>query len=482
MKKRVIKTDIVIIGAGIIGCAIARALSRYSKSVLVIDKEADVGWGTTKANSGIIHAGYAGEKNSLKLKLSHKGNKLFRKNAQDLDIPINNIGSMVNAIEKEKIGELERLYKQGKENGIKDIEIIRNKNKIKDLEPNIYDKVNATLFAKDACITSPYEAAIALFENSKENGVSYLFENKVLDIKFEKNFLIGTGQYLIESRFIINAAGVYADIIASMIGDNSFTIQPVKGQYYILDKETFGFVKHTNFPVAKGEKKKSKGILLSPTCDGNTLIGPNYVEAKKGGIATDLKSYIEIKSKAKKYFKNVPFDKTITSFSGLRAVSGTNDFIISPSEVNHKFINVAGIQSPGLTCTFAISDMVIDILIDSEAQFKKNKSFNPIRKGIKRFSQKIVNESISFNKKSNNYANIVCRCEKVSESEVLEAIRRGAKTLDGVKFRTRAGMGRCQGGYCSLRIIKILSRELGMPVENVTKKGNRSSIIKGKIN
>jgi len=471
-----IKSNIVIIGAGIIGCAIARRLSRYTNSVIVIEKEADIGWGTTKANSGIIHAGYAGEPESLKLILSPRGNKLFRKNAQELDIPIKKPGSLVNANDESQIAELEKLYIRGLNNGVPNMCIIKGNKKIRELEPNIKKEVCASLMAKDACIVSPYETVIALYENSRANGISFLFNNNVVKIENNAKFLIHTEQEIIEAEYIINAAGLFTDSIAAMIGDTSFSIKAVKGQYFMIDKEE-DYIRHINFPLAIDKNKKSKGILMTPTIDGNILIGPNYIQSDKDDLSTEDRNYREITDKIGKYFDDIPFDKVITSFSGLRAVSDTNDFIISPSPVNAKFINVAGIQSPGLTCAFAISEMVADILKGVGLRLENNKKFNPLRHGIKRFNQDDPIKSNALFKENRDYANIVCRCEKVSEAEVIEAIRRGATTLDGIKFRTRAGMGRCQGGYCTLRILKILSRELIVPIEEITKKGNGSYIV-----
>ena len=471
-----IKSDIAIIGAGVIGCAIARRLSRYTNSVTVLEKEADIGWGTTKANSGIIHAGYAGEPGSLKLRLSPRGNKLFRKNAQELDIPIKMPGSLVNANDRSQIAELEKLYTRGLNNGVDNMCIIRGNKEIKKLEPNIRKEVCASLLAKDACIVSPYETVIALYENSKANGINFLFNNNVLKIENDAKFMIHTDQTIIESEYIVNAAGLFTDNIAAMIGDTSFKIGAVKGQYFLIDKEE-DYIKHINFPLATGKDRRSKGILMTPTIDGNILIGPNYIRSDKGDLSTEDRSYREITDKIGKYFDNIPFDKVITSFSGLRAVSDTNDFIIAPSPMNAKFINVAGIQSPGLTCAFAISETVADILKEAGSKFKNNKKFNPLRYGIKRFNQDDPIKSNALFKENRDYANIVCRCEKVSEAEVVEAIRRGATTLDGIKFRTRAGTGRCQGGYCTLRILKILSRELSVSIEEITKKGDGSYIV-----
>lgn len=471
-----IKSDITIIGAGVIGCAIARRLSRYKNQVIVLEKEADIGWGTTKANSGIIHAGYAGEPESLKLRMSPRGNKLFRKNARELDIPIKEPGSLVNANDRSQIAELEKLYSQGLNNGVPNMRLIRGNKEIREMEPNIKKEVCASILAKDACIVSPYETVIALYENSKANGISFLFNNNVIKIENNSKFLIHTDQAIIKAEYIINAAGLFTDSIAAMIGDTSFNVKAVKGQYFLIDKEE-NYIRHINFPLATGKDKRSKGILMTPTIDGNILIGPNYIQSDKDDLSTEDRNYREITDKIGKYFDNIPFDKVITSFSGLRAVSDTNDFIISPSPVNTKFINVAGIQSPGLTCAFVISEMVVDMLKESGLRLKNNKEFNPLRYGIKRFDQDDPIKNNVLFKKNKDHANIVCRCEKVTEAEVVEAIRRGAATLDGIKFRTRAGMGRCQGGYCTLRILKILSRELNVPIEEITKKGDGSYIV-----
>jgi len=444
--------------------------------VIVLEKEADIGWGTTKANSGIIHAGYAGEAESLKLRLSPRGNKLFRKNAQELDIPVKKLGSLVNANNRSQIAELEKLYTCGLNNGVPNMRIIKGNKKIRELEPNIKDEVCASLLAKDACIVSPYETVNALYENSKANGISFLFNNNVIKIENNEKFLIHTDQAIIETEYIINAAGLFTDNIAAMIGDTSFKIEAVKGQYFLIDKEE-DYIRHINFPLATGKNKRSKGILMAPTIDGNILIGPNYVRSDKDDLSTEDRNYREITDKIGKYFDNIPFDRVITSFSGLRAVSDTNDFIISPSSVNAKFINVAGIQSPGLTCIFVISKMVVDMLKEAGSKLENNKKFNPVRYGIKRFNQNDpIRNNVLF-RENKDYANIVCRCEKVTEAEVVEAIKRGAGTLDGIKFRTRAGMGRCQGGYCTLRILKILSRELNVPIEEITKKGDGSYIV-----
>jgi len=481
MKRKKIKADIAIIGAGIIGCAVARDLSRYDTKVIVVEKEADVGWGTTKANSGILHAGYAGEPGSLKLKLSPRGNKLFRKYAQELGITVKNVGSLVNALSQKGEKDLNIWYRQGKGNGVAKLNIIKGNERVRELEPNLNKKVCATLYAQDACIVSPYQAAIALYENAKANRVDFLFSFEVKSIVQNNGFLLFSDNAVVEAAYVINAAGLYADSIANMIGDYSFTINPVKGQYLVLDSDAGDFVRHINFPVTEGSSKKSKGVLVTPTAEGNIMVGPNYIECSKDDVATTIEGHDEIKKRAASYFKDIPFGKTITSFAGIRAVSDTNDFKISPSEVNSRFINIGGIQSPGLTCAFSISEMALDLLKEVGIKFRANRHFMPTRKSIKKLNQKDYLANRDLYSSNRDYGRIICRCEKVTEAEIVEAIARGARTLDGVKFRTRAGMGRCQGGYCSLKVMHILARELEIPLEAVTKKGKGSNIVVGKI-
>jgi glycerol-3-phosphate dehydrogenase len=472
------KTDIAIIGAGIIGCAIARELTKYTRTILVIEKETDVGWGATKANSGVIHAGYAGEKGTLKLNLFHKGNVLFRKYASELDIPVRNTGSLVHAFEKSEIKILEKLLENGRKNGLFGLEIIMDIEKLRKIEPNIKNNKTAALYAKETCITTPYEAAIALFENARNNSVNFLFNSEVTKIiskRSGKHFIIKTPDFDIEAEYIINAAGVFSDDIAQMIGDDSFTIYPVKGEYLLFDSHTDGYVNLVNFSVTTN---KSKGVLVLPTISGNFMIGPNYYKTNKYDTSVTKRGLGEVKKQSDRLFLNIPYDKVISGFSGLRAVSDTGDFIIAPSEVNSKFINVAGIQSPGLTCVFVIAERVVDILKDAGVRFKKNKKFIPVRKRPQEFNK----NNISSNKRlfyiDKGYGEIICRCEKVTESEIVNAIKNGATTVDGVKFRVRAGMGRCQGGYCMLKVMKIISRELNIPFKKITKSGDGSYIAK----
>ena len=486
-----IKADVAVIGAGIIGCAIARQLSKYRLSTLVIEKEADVGWGTTKANTGLIHSGYAGEKGSLKLSLCHTGNMLFRKNASELDIPIKNTGSLLNVFNQSQIKILEENLKQGKDQGLTGLEIISNKEgALKKLEPNISKNVAAGLYADQACIISPYEAAVALYENAKKNSVRFMLVSKVTSIKYEKsqkcffiNIQATSSEYtiygcepglVIAADYVVNAAGIYADEIAKMVGDLSFEIKAVKGQYYLLDSETEGLVKRPNMRISDPKTKKSKGMVVAPTTGNNIIIGSTYEDTDKNDFSTTKEALDEVKVKLGQMIENIPFNKTITIFAGLRAISNTNDFIIGQSQANKKFINAAGIQSPGLTCAFIISEIISDQLKEAGLKLEKNTKFIPERKRFPKLDKTSFENNHELYERNSSYGEIICRCEKVSEAEIVNAIENGATTLDGVKFRTRAGMGRCQGGYCTLRVMKLLSKKLGIPIEKITKSGGDS--------
>jgi glycerol-3-phosphate dehydrogenase len=487
-----LKTDIAIIGAGITGCTIARELSKYKLKILVIDKEADAGWGTTKGNSGLIHPGYEGDEGTLRLSLCHKGSILFKENAPELDIKIKYTGSLLNVFKEEQIKTLEYLLKQGKKYGVTGLKIITNKNgALKKIEPNISSNVIAALYCEEHCITSPYEAAIALYENARANSVDFLLSSEACGISYDKTqkvFFIDTASYnpdlnyivkhksLIEADFIINAAGVFADDIAKMIGDDSFNITAIKGQYFLLDSEASNLVRRPNIRIPDIENKKSKGMLISPTTGNNIHLGSNYEVTNKYDYETTKYELNEIKEKLSQMIEGIPFDKVITTFTGLRAYADSGDFIVGPSFINNKFINAAGIQSPGLSCSFIIAEIMIDALKSAGAKLVKNPKFIPERKSIQKLDKVDFIKNNKLYKSNSNFGEIVCRCEKVTEAEVVDAIKNGATTLDGIKFRTRAGMGRCQGGYCTLRVMKILSRELGLPFNKITKSGDNSYI------
>jgi glycerol-3-phosphate dehydrogenase len=471
--------DVTIIGAGIVGCAAARELTRYNLSICVVDMHDDVACGTTKANSAIVHAGFDASPGSLKAQLNGAGNNMFDKLSKELDFPFKRNGSLVLCFNKDELYKLEALKKQGEENGVSGICILSSE-ETKKLEPNISDAIAGALYAPTGGITCPYEMTIAYAENAFTNGAKFMFDTEVTDIKRIKGYYkMITSQGDIESRLIINAAGIYADEINNMVSSKKMHIIPRKGEYCLFDKAAGGTVSKTIFqlPTAMG-----KGVLVTPTVDGNLLVGPNAVDIdKKSDINTTSEGIDEVLRKAKKSVKDIPMNQIITSFSGLRAHADEDDFIIGEADGADKFINAAGIESPGLSSAPAIADMLLHLVID-RLKPEKNENFNPIRKGIPKFREMDNERRKELIAENPDYGKIICRCETVTEGEIINAIRRplGAKTIDGVKRRTRAGMGRCQSGFCLTRVVDILARELNVPRTEITKFGGNSNILVGK--
>jgi len=471
--------DIIIIGSGIIGASIARELSKYKLKILVLEKGEDVAEGTTKANSAIVHAGYDAKPGSLKGKLNAKGNSMFDKLSEELDFPLKRIGSLVLSFNEEGIEELELLKKQGEENKVPELSIL-NKNQVLAMEPNLNSNVTAALYAKTGAIVCPYEMTVAMAENAYLNGTAFAFNSEVLNIIKEGNgYSVVTKDKTYKTKLVINAAGLYADKLNNMISDNKFNIIGRKGQYCLFDREVGNTVGKVMFQLPT---KMGKGILVTPTVDGNLLVGPNAQDVEdKDDLTTTQEGMDEILKKAELTIKQVPARYVITSFSGLRAHTDSDDFIIGEAKDAEGFINAAGIESPGLSSAPAIAEMVADIVKD-KLKPEINNEFNPKRCGIPKFREMNNEERNQLIKKDKAYGKIVCRCETVTEGEILNAIRRplGAKSLDGVKRRTRAGMGRCQSGFCSAKIVEILAKELNIPMTEITKFGGNSNLLTGK--
>lgn len=472
--------DVTIIGAGVIGCSIARELAKYKLNICVVEKDEDVCNGTSKANSAIIHAGFDAKPNSLKGKLNAKGNAMFDKLAEELDFPFKRVGSLVLCFNEEDLSVLEKLKIQGEENKVPDLKII-SKEQLKEMEPNLSSEVVAALYAPSGGIVCPYEMTIALAENASSNGVDFKLGTEVKNIK--KNFseyIIKTNKEDIVTKIIINAAGLHSDDINNMVSDRKLEIIARKGQYCLFDKAVGGLVSKTIFQLPT---KMGKGILITPTVDGNILVGPNAedIEDKKDFSTTET-GLAEVIEKAKLSVRELPMNQVIASFSGLRAHCIEDDFVVGEAEDAKNFINAAGIESPGLSSAPAIAEMVEKIVVE-KLNPEENPEFNPIRKGITKFREITNEERKEIIKKIPEYGKIVCRCETVTEGEILDSIRRplGATTLDGVKRRTRSGMGRCQGGFCSAKIVDILAKELNIEKTEVTKFGGKSNLIIGKI-
>lgn len=470
--------DVVIIGAGVSGSASARELSRYRLKVCVVEKEEDVCCGTSKANSGIVHAGFDAPKGSLMAKLNVEGNQMMEALSKELDFHFKKNGSLVVCLHEEEMPNLQALYERGVANGVKDLRIVGREELVK-LEPNISDEAVAALYAPTGGIVCPFGMNIALAENAAANGVEFKFDTEVKG--FEKrgeNWIIKTSQGNIETRYVVNAAGVYADVFHNMVSEKKIHITPRRGDYCLLDRATEGFVTHTIFKLPG---KYGKGVLVSPTVHGNTLVGPTAIDIEnKEGTNTTQEGIDELIRKGGATVKGLPIRQVITSFAGLRAHEEGHEFIIGEAEGAKGFIDCAGIESPGLTSAPAIGKMIADIVKDL-TKAEPNPNFTGTRKGILDPRTLRKEERAALIKEKPEYGNIICRCEMISEGEIMDAINRplGAKSLDGVKRRTRAGMGRCQSGFCSPRTIEILARERGVEASEITKCGGNSNIIVG---
>lgn len=470
------KYDIAIIGAGVSGTAIARELSRYQTKICVLEREEDVCCGTSKANSAIIHAGYDAEPGSLKAKLNLRGNQMMDQLAKDLDFPFRRNGSLVLCLDEKDLPNLQKLYERGITNGVKGLQIL-NKEEVRAMETNISDQVIAALYAPTGGIVCPFHMTIAFAENACANGTVFHFNTEVKNITRRQNiWKIETTKGTFEAGCIINAAGVYADKLHNMVSQKKIHITPRKGEYCLLDKTAGTHVSHTVFTLPG---KLGKGVLVTPTVHGNLLIGPTAADIEdKEGVNTTREGLDEVLQKSAASVKNIPARQVITSFAGLRAHEDGDDFIIGETEKD--FIDCAGIESPGLSSTPAIGEMVAQILKE-KYDLKEKEDFISTRKGILDPAKLSLEERNALIHQKPAYGNIICRCEMVTEGEIIDAIRRpiGAKSLDGVKRRTRAGMGRCQAGFCSPRVMEILARELGLSVEEITKSSGNSRIIEG---
>ena len=471
--------DVLIIGGGVTGCCIARNLSKYDLSICLLEKEAEVASGTTKANSGVIHAGYASPRDYIKRHLSIRGNKMYTQAVEELNFPFKRIGSFVVALEDNQIKQLEEERKKGTEDGVPRLDVILDKKKIKQMEPNLTDEVVGVLHAPSAGLASPYELTFALAENAVMNGVKFFRNHEIVKIKHQDYiFTVRTYAGEFQSRNIINAAGLYAAKISRMLGLDYFSIMPRKGEYILFDRNAIQLNKIL-FPIPT---KVSKGILICPTLHGNTFVGPNAQNiTDREDIATTTAGLKEILEGGMKLIPNIPARSSIRNFAGLRAVPDTYDFIIDNTDV-YGFINVAGILSPGLTATFAIAEKVVEFLELLGVDLKVKEDYNPIRPKPERFKDFTKEELDKKIQEDPAWGRIICRCETIPEKEIINAIHApvGANTVDGVKFRCRPGMGRCQGGFCRPRVIEILSRELNKLYEEITKKGEDTNIIVGK--
>ncbi len=471
-------TDVVIIGGGVVGSCVARELSKYDLRVVLLEKEEDVCSGTSKANSAIVHAGFDATPGTLKARFNVEGNKMMGQLSKELDFEFIQNGSVVLCFDENDRPALNALYEKGISNKVEGLEIISG-DKVRELEPNVSDEVVAALLAPTGGIVCPFGLTIAMAENAADNGVEFRFNTVVRRItKIDGGYKLLTNNGDITAKYVVNAAGVYADEIHNMVSNKKLHIVPRKGDYLLMDREVGDFVKHTIFQLPG---KYGKGILVTPTVHGNLLAGPTAVDVDdKEQTATTAEELSDVSAKANRSVKNVPFRQTITSFSGLRAHEDGDDFVIGECEDADGFFDAAGIESPGLSSAPAIGVFLAE-QIAQKAGAGENKDFNGKREGIPKPSEMSFEERAKLIKKDPSYGTIICRCEGVSEGEILNAIHRtlGARSMDGVKRRTRAGMGRCQAGFCTPRTIEILSRELGIDATEVCKNRPGSELIVG---
>ena len=471
--------DVIIIGAGVSGSASARELSRYRGKFMVLDKAEDVCSGTSKANSAIVHAGYDAETGSLMAELNVKGNKMMPQLSEDLDIPFKQCGSFVVCLDEKQMPALEALYEKGIANGVEGLELIKDVERIRSMEPNISDDAVAVLYAPTAGIVCPFELNLAMAENANDNGVEFKFDTEVLNIsKTEKGWKLETNNGEFETKVVVNAAGVYADKFHNMVSEDKIHITARRGDYLLLDKSAGSHVNHTIFTLPG---KFGKGVLVSQTVHGNLIVGPTAIDIEnKEGTATTKQGLDRVIEKSGKSVKNIPLKQVITSFAGLRPHEDGGEFIIEEVKGAPGFVDCAGIESPGLASSPAIGVRVAGIVKDILG-LEENPDFKGTRKGMIHTAELSKEEFRDLIKRDPAYGNIICRCEMVTEGEIIESIRRplGAKSLDGVKRRTRAGSGRCQSGFCSPRTMEILHRELGIPMNEITKSGGDSSFVVG---
>ena len=465
--------DVCIIGGGVVGLNIAREISRYRLRICVVEKEADVGRGCSKANSGIVHGGYSDEPGTLKAELCVTGNLLYEQLDHELHFGYRKTGSLVLAFAAEELPALEKLIDNGRKNGVTGLRII-DRQELLLREPHLNPAVLAALLCKNAGVTSPYEFAIALAENSLVNGVDLRLQEEVLAIEpLAGEFHLKTSQGSLRTSFVVNCAGIFSDRIAAMVGLNEYRITPRRGQYIVLDKDQNHLTRSVIFQVPN---RLGKGILVTPTFHGNLMVGPNAEEiGDKTDVGTDVETLATMVAQARRSVPGFDMRKALTSFAGNRPVSNQKDWIIDASRING-FINLIGIDSPGLTASPAIARKVCAMLRQAGLMLEYKSDFQPQRPPI---IQKKAAGFVGDLNTGDPSQHIICRCEQVTAAEILDCLSRGipVRSLDAVKFRTRAGMGRCQGAFCGPRVRELLSRELAVPTTEICGKGECSSTL-----
>lgn len=474
--------DVIVIGAGVSGCSIARELARYEASVCVVEREEDVCCGTSKANSAIVHAGFDAWPGTLMAKLNVEGNRLMYEWAHDLNFAVLPVGSLVVCMSDEDRPGLEKLLDRGVQNGVPDLRII-DREELVAMEPNISDEAVAALWAPTGGIVDPFGLTVALAENAAHNGVEFVFNSPVSEVRRDgEAWVVRAGDRELRAKAVVNAAGVYADEIHNQVAttDNQLNIVPRKGEYYLLDTTAGQHVRHTVFmlPTDKG-----KGVLVSPTVHGNLIVGPTATDIEdKEATDTTSEGLAEVVAKCSLAVKNVPLREVITTFAGLRAHHEPHDFVIGEVEGAPMFYDCAAIESPGLTSAPAIGVMVSVMVAEGLGLAKKAEGvFDPTRPGVVNLMALSFDEWDELCQQDPAFGNIICRCCRVSEAQIVDVMHRtpAARSLDAIKRRTGATMGRCQGGFCTPKIMELLERELGMDAAEITKRGPGSELVVG---
>ena len=472
------KTDVVVIGGGVVGTSIARELSKYQLDITLVEKAPDVCTGTSKANTALVHAGFNADFDTLKGRLNVRGNELFRnKISEELDVPLEWIGALVIAKNDDEVKTLERLLENGNKNGVPDLEIIKG-DKVFELEPSLSEDVIAALHAPTAGIVNPFELTVAQAENAAKNGAEIILEAEVLDIEVNDDHkIVKTAKGDIETELVINAAGLFSDEIARMVGIDDFKITPRKGEYYLYDKKLDIDVSHTIFQTPT---KVTKGVVVTPTDEDNLLIGPTAEEQEdKSDVSTSQEGLDSVINGAQKTIPDLSTRGVIREFSGLRAaINETGDFLIEASDKVDGFINVAGIQSPGLASSPAIAEKVGEIVGELK-ELKPDPDFDPYQEAPPRFRHMNHEERAELIEEDPRYSEIICRCETVTKGEILDAMEGvvGARTVNGVKRRVRPGGGRCQGGFCEPLVVNLISEKWGIPKDEVVLESSESELL-----
>jgi len=471
--------DVAIIGAGVCGANAARKLSQYELKVALLEKEIDVSLGTSKANSGIVHGGFHDNKKYLKARLELQGALMFERLHNELDFPFERCGIVVVALHEDEMRSIEQLYRQGVDNGVIGIEMC-SRERMLELEPTLSPDTVGGLYAPSGGIVEPYRFVFSLVESARKNGVDLLTEFAVASARLEGDAWVvkAADGREVRARYVVNSAGLYADAVSKAFGAEEFTIKPRKGEYYLLDKTAKAKPNRVIFPVPTAV---SKGMLIIPTVEGTVLIGPTATSIEdKEDFSTTRKELEGILRSARTMVPSISENDVITSFAGLRPASG-DDFYIELSAAAPHLVQVAAIQSPGLTASPAIGEYVKDLLKKDGLRLVEKADWDPYIRKVPRARDLSPFELDEEAGRDPAYGDIVCRCERVSEAEIVQAIRAGHSTLDGIKYVTRAQMGRCQGGFCTYKIIKILMRETGMSYGEVTKRGGASFVLKGEL-